>query len=145
MKNLVKASILVLALFAFNRAGASAPLIRSTDGNYQYQNAQMHFQIEMPIEWKDKIKVDETENSTTFSYLNGTEKVFLFSVNKLSETDFLNVRDQLGDITVVAHPKGQVLYAEKTSKDHLKGANKDEFSKILQGLDAVIANIHYQD
>src|SRR5215467_9695904 len=96
LKMKTKSLIVLFALLSglFNaRAIAGTP---AENGNYVYHNQNMHVQVTMPYDWQSKLKVTETDQVITFSYANpGSEPVFVYSISKISEQTWMNIKDQM--------------------------------------------------
>jgi len=131
-----KLTLLVALLIGFLcsvRAGSMGD-----SGNYVYTNQNLHVQITMPADWQEKMKVTETDQVITFSYINpGGQPVFLYSVTKISEQNWMAIKDQLTNVHIVAEKDGTVYFVELTDKTSIKSANAKEFKAIVDQLDEI--------
>jgi hypothetical protein len=135
--------IAVIAGWIINSTTNAAPHqdVRGGD-NYTYHSDKLDVNIYMPDDWKDKVTTKEDDRSITVSYNNaGGQPVFLYSVTKIAEQMWLNIKDGLSDAHIVAHKDGNVYFVQLTDKTSIKGANDKEFKAIVANLNDVLANV----
>ena len=137
-KKLIVLLALVTGLVSMT-AKAGTPSLNS---NYVYQNQALNLTINMPDAWQGKVKVTETDQSVSFSYTNtGGSPIFLYSVTKVNEQTWLNIKDQLQNVHVVANKNGVVYFVQLTDKTSIKGANAAEFKTIVDQLNDVMHSV----
>jgi hypothetical protein len=132
-KNLVALIALVTGLLT-----GSVKAITPADGGYVYKSQNLNLQVTMYFDWQSKAKIDETSQSVTFDYTNpGSQQVFLYSITKISEQSWLNIKDQMQNVHVVADKGGMVYFVELTDKASIKGPNAKEYKDIVEHLDDI--------
>jgi hypothetical protein len=132
--------MLIVLLSGFlSAAQGSTP---GNNGDYVYQSKNLNVQITMPGEWQDKVRAIETDQSVTFSYTNpGGQPVFLYSITKIPEQTWMNIKEQLINVHVITEKNGTVYFVETTDKTSIKGNNAKEFKSIVNHLGDILHNI----
>jgi hypothetical protein len=132
----------MLAALAFICAFSYGPKpvkVYFNDISYPFQSAKLSIEVQLPDEWKSKFITEETDNSIVFKYGNpGGQPAFLFSINKISDVQWMNVKDQLSNAGMLIHAGNTIYYYEKTDNTSIKGANKDDYKSVVAHLDEVI-------
>ncbi len=110
----------------------TTPILTGTD-NYNYTSNELKFQLTIPMELKPKLIIEETENSVVFKYENPNYQadVYLFSINKVSENVWLQVKQNVNEGRILANTNGYIIYSEITRETTLRGKNKVEFEQML--------------
>ncbi len=99
----------------------------------------MHFEITIPAELKDKLITEENESSVVFRYNNlGAKPVFVFSINKIKSSLWMNVKETLSNAVVLQNNGDDIIYCEKTSAASLKGKNKADYESVVSRIDEII-------
>lgn len=144
----LKASAIVMLIamvfgwFISTNAVAACHLNKGGNDTYVYHSTKLNVNINMPGDWQNKVTEIENDQTITVSYNNpGAQPVFLYSVNKISEQTYMNIKDQLQGVHIVAQKDGEVYFVQFTDKSSLKGANDKEFKAIVANLNDVLANI----
>ncbi len=108
--------------------------------SYNFTSTQMNFELSIPPELKSKLLIDETESAVVFRYENpGTDHaVFLFSITRVSESAFMQVKDNLTSANVLSNKNGLITYSETTDEKSLPEKNKTEFKQILSRINEVL-------
>jgi hypothetical protein len=135
--------IAVIAGWIINSATNAAPHGDTNGGdNYVYHSDKLNVNINMPDDWRNKIITKEDDRAITVLYNNqGGQPVFLYSVTKIAEQMWLNIKDGLSDVHIVAHKNGEIYFVQLTDKTSIKGANSKEFKAMVANLNDVLANI----
>ncbi len=142
----VSALIMLIAVitgwFISNITNAATRQDKGGNDNYVYHSSKLNVDISMPGDWRDKVSTKEDNQSVTVSYNNpGGQPVFLYSLTKIAEQAWMNIKDGLSETHVVAHKDGQIYFVQLTDKTSIKGANAKEYKAIVANLDDVLANI----
>ncbi len=102
----------------------------------------VQFSIAIPEALGISIVREETETAVNFNFkkADGTNS-FLFSVNKMAATDWLNLQSQLVNAKVLDNKNGIIYFLMVTDKQKMKGADCEKYSSVMQNLNALIASI----
>ena len=102
----------------------------------------VQFSIAIPEALGISIVREETETAVNFNFkkADGTNS-FLFSVNKMAATDWLNLQSQLVNAKVLDNKNGIIYFLMVTDKQKMKGADCEKYSSVTQNLNALIASI----
>jgi len=133
---------LILGVFVSAATQANPRLFNDGNDSYVYHSTKLNVSINMPADWQGKVTTTENEGTVTVSYNNpGAQQVFLYSVNKVDQQTWMNVKDNLQGVHVISNKDGMVYFVELTDKISIKGANAKEFKAIVAGLNDMLANI----
>lgn len=100
------------------------------------------FSIAIPETLNAYLVKETTDNSVHYKFKksDGTTQ-FLFAVNKVTEQQWLAIKDQLTNASVQAHKNGFIYYVERTDKTSMKGPDKDAYANVYRQLDTIIRSI----
>lgn len=136
MKTIFRAAfaIAMITVFSFNTQ-ATAPVHQVDPGVGEYA-------IAIPETLNTYITKETVDNSVRYLFKksDGTTQ-FLFAVTKVSEQQWMLIKDQLTNATMQAHKNGFIYYVERTDKSSLKGADKDSYANVYNQLDAIVRSI----
>lgn len=133
-------TILIALLASIGIFGKTTPTEISGTDNYNFTSNQLNFQLTIPMEFKNKLTIDETENSVIFKYDNPTypNDVYLFSINKVNEKIWMQVQENIYNGVVLSNKDGFITYSENTRENTLRVKNKDEFEKLLGSISEIV-------
>ena len=66
---------------------------------------------------------------------------FLFSVNKISSSDWMNVQAQLSGAKVLDNKTGMIYFLLVTDKQKMKGVDAEKYSQVMNSLNNLISSI----
>ncbi|GDX51846.1 hypothetical protein LBMAG27_08930 [Bacteroidota bacterium] len=113
--------------------------ISGTD-NFNFTSNTMNFELTIPMDLKNKLVINETENSVVFNYDNPgyPNDVFLFSINKVSEKTWMQLHENIYNGIVLTNNDGFITYSETTKENTLRGKNRDEFEQMLGNIHEIV-------
>ncbi len=134
-----KMAVLLLALcfaFQFGYATPGEPGIQTIN------NGALQFSFAIPDQWSTQLIREESDHAINFKFKksDGTT-IFLFSVNKVSETTWMSIKDQLENFKMVDHKNSNIYYTTFTSKRSIKGTDNDVYTQIYDHLAEILASI----
>ena len=112
-------------------------------GIHPNENAStVQFSVSIADQWSTMITRKETDNMVVFSFkkADGTAE-FLFSVCRIADADWVNVKDALSGAHVIEHKNGMFYVAMQTSKSKLRGRGNENFESIISNLSEMISSI----
>jgi hypothetical protein len=104
----------------------------------------LKFSISIPDAVQSQIERQDFENQTIFSFVNGDKNAYLFSVNKLTDEQWLSVKSNVNNYTILENKDGYITYIEKTDQTSIKGKNNTGYQEVLQQIDAMISSVKLQ-
>jgi hypothetical protein len=104
------------------------------------------YAVSIPDNVQQYVVKETSENSVryTFKKSDGTQQ-FLFSITKVPEMQWLTIRDQIPNTTMIAHKNGFIYYSEITTRSFIKGADSDAYKQVHNQLQDIIRSIQIQD
>jgi len=135
----------LLLVIVFNAADAQSKnemkLISSTSLQAPDPPA-VAFAITVPDEYASHIIRENGDHAVYFQFKksDGTT-VFLFQVNKTEEAQWIKIKNQLSNPTVLAHKNGYIYYALTTDKSRIKGADNEAYEQIYGRLHQMVGTI----
>ena len=128
-----------MAFIAIAALSSFAKMDSLITDHYNYTSKQLHFEITIPAELKDKLITEENESSVVFRYNNlGAKPVFVFSINKIKSSLWMNVKETLSNAVVLQNNGDDIIYCKKTSAASLKGKNKSDYESVVSRIDEII-------
>lgn len=146
-ESFIQASFLMtmMLIITFNFSDAKSASRPETSAAIALQSPQpptVQFMISIPEDYASRIVRENGDNACYFRFkkTDGTFE-FLFQVNKVSEIQWLSIKDQLNSPTILDHKNGFIYYAQVTDKDHIKGADNAAYSQVYKQLHQLINTI----
>lgn len=123
----------IVSVFAYAKTESVPPVGNSTT---------VQFTISIPDEVSSSISRVDAENEVDFYFKkqDGSD-VFLFSVNRVSENLWVNIKDQVGSYQLLDHRAGYIYFVSKTDKSKLKGEDSIKYSAVFSQMDVLIKSI----
>ena len=131
-------TLILLSILLVSETNSNA----SSTANPVVTNVTVQFSISIPEPLNSSIEREETETAVNFNFkkADGTTS-FLFSVNKISSDDWMNVKAQLANAKVLDNKNGKIYFLMVTDKQKVKGADNEKYSQVMNGLNDLIASI----
>ena len=98
--------------------------------------------VNIPDALQQQIARQDFENEAIFSFKNGKDASFLFSVTKVSSDQWLQLKDQLKNYTVIENSGDYITFVQKTDVKKLKGSADAQYQQVMLQLDGIISTIH---
>ena len=106
----------------------------------------VQFLISIPDDYSSQIIRENGDNAIYFKFKKSNGgTVFLFQVNKISESYWMLIKNQLAHPVVIDHKNGFIYYALKTTTTHVKGEDHDTYDAIYNHLNSMINSIVITD
>jgi hypothetical protein len=134
MKTFFKYTFAAMAMLVTFAHSAPAALNAGAD--------PMIFSVNVPEEWSATVVREDFENQSIFNFKGGSSQpVFLFSVARITEAQWLQLHGQLKNAQVLQNEGGFVYYIQKTEVSHIKGSANAEYQRVIAQLDQVIRTV----
>ena len=139
IKNTVR--VLLFSLAALMTVSAQAVMPAHASGNSVPPH--LNLSITIPDDLQSQIVRQDFENESIFSLKDGNDNsAFLFSVTKVSSDQFMQLKSQLKDYTIIENKDGFITFVQKTDVKKLKGAANDQYQKVMPQVSGIISTIH---
>jgi len=136
------ASMLFFLLFASLMTQAGAQSQNHSAGDPPPPGL-LQFSISIPDAMQSQITRQDFENQSIFSFKNENGKTaFLFSVNKVTDQQWLSIKQDVKNYTILENQDGFITFIQKTTDSSIKGKDNTKYQQVLQQVDAIIASIH---
>ena len=143
MKNLFLNSakallILLVTLTAVNAQAAIPP--RPSDSNVP---PHLNLSVTIPDAWQSQIVRQDFENESVFSFKNGDNApAFLFSVTRVTGDQWMTVKDQIKDYTILENKDNFITFVQKSDVWKIKGTANAQYQQVMHQVDGIISTIH---
>lgn len=126
-------TILIALIASIGIYGKTTSTVNPGIDYYNFTSDKLNFQLTIPLDLKNNLIINETENSVVFKYdfHNYSNTVFLFSINKVADKSWIQLQDNLKNTLVLNNKGGYITYSEIAQENNLQGKNKNEFKNIL--------------
>ena len=134
------ASMLLVILFTSLLSQASTQHSnRSITGT---PTSQLQFSLSIPEAMQSQIIRQDFENQSIFSFKNeGGKNAFLFSLNKVTTEQWMTIKSNVKNYTILENKDGFISFIEKTDQANIKGKNNAAYQQVYGQLDAIISSI----
>src|SRR6185295_18381861 len=96
----------------------------------------------IPANWETQLVRVDYENESIFSLKTGSgAPAFLFSVTKVTDAQWWEVKDQLKKYTIVENKDGFITFVQKTDLKKMKELPDVQYRQVLGSLDVVVGSI----
>ena len=131
---------MMILLFVVLVSGTNSNALPSV--NPVVTNVTILFSISIPESLNSSIVREETETAVNFNFkkADGTTS-FLFSVNKISASEWMNMKAQLANAKVLDNKNGMIYFLMITDKQKMKGADSEKYNQVMQDLNSLIGSI----
>jgi len=103
---------------------------------------KLSFTVNIPEGIQPEIVRQDFGNESLFSFKNGSNNAFLFSVTRVSAEQWLKVKDQVSHYTIIENKDNYITFVQKTDQAKIKGSGNDGYQKVYVQLDNIIGSIH---
>lgn len=126
-------TILIALIASIGIYGKTTSSVNPGIDYYNFTSDKLNFQLSIPLDLKNNLIINETENSVVFKYdfHNYSNTVFLFSINKVTDKSWLQLQGNFKNTLVLNNKGGFITYSEIALENNLRGKNKNEFRNIL--------------
>jgi hypothetical protein len=102
----------------------------------------VEFVISLPDEYSSRIVRENAENAVYFRFKKSDgNTVFLFQVNKISENQWISIKDQLVNPILLDHRNGFIYYAQPGEHSKVKGPDAALYDQLYDRLSQLIRTI----
>ena len=144
MKNKIQNSVSVLMLLFLLSSSANAQMLLGSDAVGRVYLSNLNISIGIPTSMQSQLVRQDFENESIFNLKDGNNSpVFLFSVSKVTGVQWMQIKDQVKDYTIIENKDEFITFVQKTDVRKIKGAANDQYQSAIQQLDGMIASIHF--
>jgi len=142
MKNKIQNSVCVLmfliaASFSVN---AKAPLLPNPAGNSVATH--LNISITVPDALQSQIVRQDFENESIFSLKDGNNPpVFLFSVTKVTGHQWMQIKDQVKDYTILENKGELITFVQRTDVRKINSSTSAQFQILMPQVDQIISTV----
>jgi len=132
--------VLIFSLVAVLSVNAQAAISARPSGN----NVPPHLNLSIiiPDALQSQIVRQDFENEAIFSLKNGDNTTFLFSITKVTGDQWMQLKDQVKDYTIIENKDGFITFVQKTEVKKIKGTADAQYQQTMPQVDGMIATIH---
>jgi hypothetical protein len=137
---------MLVLLLTFTYAGAQSEnalkILSASDLKVASEKAAVTFQVSIPGDYTSSVTRQNAENAVYFNFKksDGTTQ-FLFQVNRISEYQWLQIKDQLSHSRILDHKNGFIYYALPTDKYRINGPDSEAYQQVYVHLNQIINTI----
>ena len=136
--NSAGAFLFLLLSFTLQQANA-ATTVRPFDNSAP---PHLNLTVTIPAAWQSQIVRVDYENESIFSLKAGDKSpAFLFSVTKVTDEQWMTVKNQIKGYTILENKEGFITFLQKTDVKKIKGAADSQYQEVLGQLDAIVGSI----
>lgn len=108
--------------------------------------ASVQFTISIPAEYSSTIIRENVEHGSYFWFKKSDgSRQFLFQVNKIAEGQWIGIKGQLNNPTILDHKNGNVYYVQVSDKDRIKGDDAALYEQVYGRIRQLISTIVITD
>jgi len=142
MKTNVALAATLLLFSLFGSLTTQATTHKSVFAISKSTTAILQFSISIPEAMQSEITRTDYENQSIFSFKNeGGKSAFLFSVNKVTAEQWMSIKSDVKNYTILQNQNGYITFIEKTQQASIKGKSNAAYQQVYQQLDAIISSI----
>lgn len=106
------------------------------------ENAAVAFLVSIPGDYTSRVTRENAEDAVYFKFKksDGTTQ-FLFQVNRISEYQWMQIKDQLSHPRILDHKNGVIYYALATDKYKTSGPDNEAYRQVYDHLNQIINSI----
>ena len=106
------------------------------------ENSAVSFQVSIPGDYTSKITRENAQDAVYFNFIKSDETTqFLFQVNRISEYQWMLIKDQLNHPWILDHKNGFIYYALATDRSRIKGNDNESYQQVYDHLNQIIKSI----
>jgi hypothetical protein len=138
-------AILVLLLtisYADAQSESALKILSAKDLQAAPENSAVAFLVSIPGDYTSRVTRENAQDAVYFNFKksDGTTE-FLFQVNRISEYQWLLIKDQLNHARILDHKNGFIYYALATDKYRIKGPDNEAYQNVCDHLNQIINSI----
>ena len=138
-------TMLVLLLtisYADAQSESALKKLSASDVQAASENAAVKFLISIPGVYTSRVTRENAEDAVYFNFkkTDGTTQ-FIFQVNRVSEYQWMLIKDQLNHPRILEHKNGFIYYALATDKYRIKGPDNEAYQQVYDHLNQIINSI----
>ena len=138
------AALVLLITITFAHAQSESALNTASARNVMAasEKAAVTFLVSIPYDYTSKVTRENAEDAVYFKFIksDGTTQ-FLFQVNRISEYQWMLIKDQLSHPRILDHKNGFIYYALATDKFKIKGPDNEAYQQVYDHLNQIISSI----
>lgn len=138
------AMLVLLLSITYADAQSESALKKLTANDMQAasENSAVAFLVSIPGDYASTVTRENAQDAVYFNFKksDGTTQ-FLFQVNRISEYQWMLIKDQLSHARVLDHKNGFIYYALATDKSRIKGPDNEAYQQVYDHLNQIINSI----
>ena len=134
--------LLVTISFADAQSESALNILSASDLKAASEKAAVTMQVSIPGDYTSRVTRENAEDAVYFNFKksDGTTE-FLFQVNRISEYQWMLIKDQLNHPRILDHKNGFIYYALATDKYRIKGPDDEAYQQVYDHLNQIISTI----
>ena len=142
MKNTIQKSVYVLMLSLAVSISVNARPLPGLEFTSRIFLSNLNLSVNVPAALQSQIVRQDFENESIFSFKNeDNSTVFLFSISKVSGAQWLQLKNQVENYTIVENKDEVITFVQRTELKTLKGPAKDKCRSMMAQVDGMIASV----
>ena len=139
-------ALLVILLLSITYADAQSESalkkLTANDVQAASENSTVAFLVTIPGDYASTVTRENAQDAVYFNFKksDGTTQ-FLFQVNRVSEYQWMLIKDQLSHARILDHKNGFIYYALATDKSKIKGPDNEAYQQVYDHLNQIINSI----
>lgn len=134
--------LLITISFADAQSESALKILSASELKAASENAAVTLQVSIPGDYTSRVTRQNAEDAVYFNFKksDGTTQ-FLFQVNRISEYQWMQIKDQLNHPRILDHKNGFIYYALPTDKYRIKAPDSEAYQQVYDHLNQIITSI----
>ncbi|HYV95619.1 MAG TPA: hypothetical protein VE978_27840 [Chitinophagales bacterium] len=142
MKNAIQKSACVMLFLLAVSISANAQALLGPESTSRILLSNLNTSISIPVTCQSQIVRQDFENESIFSFKNeDNSPVFLFSINKVTGAQWMQLKDQVKDYTIIENKDEVITFVLRTDVTKIKGSTNDQYQSMMAQVDGMIASL----
>ena len=144
MKNAIqKSACALMFLLAVSISVTAQPLLGS-EGTSRIHLSNVNISISIPVAFQSQIVRQDFENESIFSFRNeDNSPVYLFSISKVTGAQWMQLKDQVKDYTIIENKDEVITFAQRTDVTKIKSPANDQYQSMIAQVNGMIASLSH--
>ena len=142
MKNAIQKSLCALMLLLAVSIAVNATPPSGSETSSRIFLSNLNVSINIPAAFQSQIVRQDFENESIFSFRNeDNSTVFLFSISKVTGAQWMQLKDQVKDYTIIENKDEVITFLQRTDVKNVKGPANDQYQNMMWQVDGMIASL----
>ena len=144
MKNAIQKSACAMMVLLVIYISANANPPSASEATSRIFLSNLNVSINIPVAIQSQIVRQDFENESIFSFRNeDNSTVFLFSISKVTGTQWMQLKDQVKHYTIIENKDEVITFVQGTEVTNIKGTANDEYQNMRLQVDGMIASLSH--